>query len=329
MAMTVRNKCRAGSGACKLGGIALSGLLGTTFLCGTAIPALADAGSEDMLDVSDLQRISDGSMQKLRGGFNVGGFDISFGVTVTTTVNGATVLQTSFNVNDPGQVSNVKTSVAQNAASGAPASAGSNTVGGVTVKGANPGPVNVDVDVDVKVNVDAVHQAVNAFTGGTTNSGTTTTTNLGAPTGNAGATTLPTTAETAGATPDFQGTTTPLPSTTVAADVTNTSAGTQGGGANDDLQSASSTNDMSWNVSQLSDGSGIKMTSADLATTIIQRFGSGVSTDITNTANDRTFTNTTDMSMFLNNFAQISAQATASRLITNMASDMIAHQGIN
>src|SRR5262249_48415140 len=262
---------------------------------------------------------------------NVGGFDISFGVTVTTTVNGATVLQTSFNVNDPGQVSNVKTSVAQNAASGAPANAGSNTVAGVTVKGAKPGPVNVDVDVDVKVNVDAVHQAVNAFnnkgTGGTTNSGTTTTANVAATTGNTGTTTtLPTTVETAGATPDFQGTTTPLPST-VAADVTNTSGGTQGGGANDDLQSASSTNDTSsWTVSQLSDGSGIKMTSADLATTIIQRFGSGVSTDITNTANDRTFTNTTDMSLFLNNFAQISAQATASRLITNLANDMIAHQ---
>jgi len=325
--MTVRNKGRAGSGACKLGGIALSGLLGTTFLCGTAIPALADASSEDMLDVSDLQRISDGSMQKLRGGFNVGSFDISFGVTVTTTVNGATVLQTSFNVNDPGQISNVKTSVAQNAASGAPTSAGSNTVAGVTVKGATPGPVNVDVDVDVKVNVDAVHQAVNAFnnkgTGGTTNSGTTTTPNVGAPTGNAGTTTV----ETGNATADFQGTTTPLPST-VAADVTNTSTGTQGGGANDDVQSASSANDMSWSVSPLSDGSGIKMTSADLATTIIQRFGSGVSTDITNTANDRTFTNTTDMSMFLNNFAQISAQATASRLITNLANDMAHQSGI-
>jgi hypothetical protein len=312
--MTVRNKCRAGSGACKLGGIALSGLLGTTFLCGTAIPALADAGSEDTLDLSDLQRISDGSMQKLRGGFNIGGFDLSFGVTVTTTVNGATVLQTSFNVNDPGQISNIKTSVAQNAASGAPANAGSNTVEGVTVKGANP--VSVNVDVDVKVNVDAVHQAVNAVnnkgTGGTANAGTTTTT------------TLPT-AETADATPGFQGTSTPLPST-VAAGVTNASADTQGGGANDDLQSGSSTNDTSsWTVSQLSDGSGIKMTSADLATTIIQRFGSGVSTDITNTANDRTFTNTTDMSLFLNNFAQISAQASASRMLTSLANEMMAN----
>jgi hypothetical protein len=308
MTMTVRNKCRAGSGASKLGGIALSGLLGTTFLCGTAIPALADAGAEDMLDLSDLQRISDGSMQKLRGGFNVGSFDISFGVTVTTTVNGATVLQTSFNVNDPGQISNIKTSVAQNAASGAPANAGSNTVAGVTVKGASP--VSVNVDVDVKVNVDAVHQAVDALN----NKGTAGTTNTTA------------NARTADATPDFQGTTTPLPST-VAANVPTTAADTQADGANDDLQSASSASDVTnWTVSQLSDGSGVKMTSADLATTIIQRFGSGVTTDITNTANDRTFTNTTDMGLFLNNFAQISAQAAASRLITNLANDMMAHQ---
>src|SRR5215470_17312242 len=161
MAMTVRNKCRAGSGACKLGGIALSGLLGTTFLCGTAIPALADAGAEDMLDVSDLQRISDGSMQKLRGGFNVGGFDIRFGVTVTTTVNGATVLQTSFNVNDPGQISNVKTSVAQNAASVAPANAGSKTDAGVNVQVDNPAPVNVETDDAVKERVNGVQQTLN------------------------------------------------------------------------------------------------------------------------------------------------------------------------
>src|SRR5262249_20174983 len=128
------------------------------------------------------------------------------------------------------------------------------------------------------------------------------------------ATTAPSVTETADATPDFQGTTTPLPST-VAQDVPTTSVNTQvGGSANNDCQSANSTNDVgNWTVSQLSDGSGIKMTSADLATTIIQRFGNGVSTDITNTANDRTFTNTTDMSLFLNNFAQISAQAAAGR----------------
>jgi len=198
--MTIRKHCGAGPRVVALGGIALSGLLGTTILCGSAAPALAGGVDQDTLDVSNLERISDGSMQNLRGGFMVGGFDISFGVTVTTTVNGATVLQTSFDVNNPGQISNLSTQ--QNANS---------------------------------------------------------TPNLG-----------------------------------------------------------------SWTVSPASDGSGVTMTSSDMATTIMQHYGNGTgfNTDINNTANNRSFSNTTDLNLFLNNSAQVSAQSATSHLLTNLNLEM-------
>jgi hypothetical protein len=135
-----------------------------------------------------------------------------------------------------------------------------------------------------------------------------------------------------GAQPGFQeGSTTPLPPTGP------TGAATGGGNAPASLGSETApqgnapttvASDLgAWIVSQLSDGSGVKLTSADLATTIIQRFGNGhgFTTDITNSANDRTFTNTTDMNLFLNNFAQVSAQALTSQLLTNLTVDM-AHQ---
>jgi hypothetical protein len=85
-------------GAAMLGGMALTGLLAAAFLCGTAAPARADAG--DVLDLSDVERVTDDSLGVLRGGFRVGNVDLSFGVTMTTSVNGQQVLQTVFNPGD-------------------------------------------------------------------------------------------------------------------------------------------------------------------------------------------------------------------------------------
>jgi hypothetical protein len=100
--MTLRKNSGTGRSAAALGGIALSGLLGTTALCGAA-PAMA-ASDGDVLDLSGLERVTDTSLGDLRGGFRVGAFDISFGVNVTTSVNGQEILQTSFNVLNPGQI---------------------------------------------------------------------------------------------------------------------------------------------------------------------------------------------------------------------------------
>jgi len=201
--MIVRKNCVVGRRA-----VTLRGLLGATLLCGATVPAMADSSDQDTLDVSNLERVSDGSMQNLRGGFMVGGFDISFGVTIKTTVNGATVLQTSFNLDNPNHISNLTTT---NAADN-PATQGAGNVG-------------------------------------------------------------------------------------------------------------------NWVASQVNNGSGVKMTSGDLATTIVQHFGNGTgfNTDINNTANDRTFSNTTDMNLFLNNFSQVAGQSAAGHLIGNLSNDM-AHQ---
>jgi hypothetical protein len=101
----MNNRKTQGFGAAMLGGMALSGLLATAFLCGTAASARADAGNGDTLDLSDLERVTDDSLGVLRGGFRVGNVDLSFGVTMSTSVNGQQVLQTVFNPGD-GPISN-------------------------------------------------------------------------------------------------------------------------------------------------------------------------------------------------------------------------------
>jgi len=83
-----------GFSAAMLGGMALGGLFAATLLCGAA-PARADVGN-DMLDLSDLQRVTDDSLGGLRGGFRVGNVDLSFGVTMSTSLNGQQILQTVF-----------------------------------------------------------------------------------------------------------------------------------------------------------------------------------------------------------------------------------------
>jgi hypothetical protein len=82
------------------GAALLGGLLATAFLCGAGALARADASNGDMLDLSDLERVTDDSLGVLRGGFRVGNVDLSFGVTMATSVNGQQVLQTVFNPGD-------------------------------------------------------------------------------------------------------------------------------------------------------------------------------------------------------------------------------------
>jgi hypothetical protein len=81
------------------GAATLGGLVATSLLCG-ATAARADAGSDDMLDLSAFERVTDDSLGVLRGGFRVGDVDLAFGVTMSTSVNGHEVLQTVFNPGD-------------------------------------------------------------------------------------------------------------------------------------------------------------------------------------------------------------------------------------
>ena len=97
------NLCKAqGFGAAMLGG-----LLATAVLGSAATSARADA-SGDMLDLSAFERVIDDSLGGLRGGFRVGNVDLSFGVTMSTSVNGQQVLQTVFSPGDS-PVSNTAT----------------------------------------------------------------------------------------------------------------------------------------------------------------------------------------------------------------------------
>ena len=75
--------------------LALAGLL--------ALPGGAKASTSE-LDMAGLQPIDDGQLANMRGGFNVGGVNISFGVIMETAINGVTKLLTSFNLDNPSHV---------------------------------------------------------------------------------------------------------------------------------------------------------------------------------------------------------------------------------
>jgi len=87
-----------------------TGLLGAIFIC-AAFPAAAE---EDMLDLGGAQPLPNASLLSMRGGFLLGGFDISFGVTLKATIDGATELTTSFNILNANQIGNESVSLSQN-----------------------------------------------------------------------------------------------------------------------------------------------------------------------------------------------------------------------
>lgn len=69
-----------------------------------ALPGDARANTSE-LDMAGLEPIGDGQLSNMRGGFNIGGVDISFGVIMETAINGVTKLMTSFNLDNPSHVS--------------------------------------------------------------------------------------------------------------------------------------------------------------------------------------------------------------------------------
>ena len=87
-----------------------AGFFGAIFIC-TVFPAAAD---EDLLDLGGTQPLSNASLLSMRGGFLIGGFDISFGVTIKATIDGATELKTSFNILNANQIGNESVSLSQN-----------------------------------------------------------------------------------------------------------------------------------------------------------------------------------------------------------------------
>jgi hypothetical protein len=70
-----------------------------------ALPTGGAQASTSELDVDGLQPVADGQLSAMRGGFNIGGVDISFGVIMETAINGVTKLMTSFNLDNPSHVS--------------------------------------------------------------------------------------------------------------------------------------------------------------------------------------------------------------------------------
>jgi hypothetical protein len=94
----------------RVGQAITAGVVCAIFMCG----ALSASADEDLLDLGGAQPLPNRSLLNMRGGFMIGGFDISFGVTITATVDGATQLKTSFNLLNPNQISNETVALSQN-----------------------------------------------------------------------------------------------------------------------------------------------------------------------------------------------------------------------
>jgi hypothetical protein len=90
------------------------------------------------LDVDGLKPVADTQLADMRGGFSLGGVEISFGVVMETLINGMTRLTTSFNLDNP-----ANTSVALN---GNPAQFGDSVNGFTLRQAANGGFVLTNTD---------------------------------------------------------------------------------------------------------------------------------------------------------------------------------------
>jgi len=99
-----------GQRTARLAALLVAGLFSAIVIC-AAFPAAAE---EDVLDLGGAQPLPNGSLLSMRGGFLIGGFDISFGVTLTATIDGATQLKTSFNILNANQIGNESVSLTQN-----------------------------------------------------------------------------------------------------------------------------------------------------------------------------------------------------------------------
>ncbi len=62
----------------------------------------ASAGSFGDLDTNKFKPVASAKLANMRGGFTYAGMDISFGMIMRTAVNGVLVLETAFNLENPG-----------------------------------------------------------------------------------------------------------------------------------------------------------------------------------------------------------------------------------
>jgi hypothetical protein len=200
----------------------------------------------------------------MRGGFRVGAVDITFGVQITTSVNGQEILQTNFNMTNAGQFTQTTTFAG--------------TAGTSVQTNANYGGATQAAPQLVTETVSDIAQDL----GGSESTQVESVGGGGALTG-------------------FQpASEAPLPT----ASATTAAAGTGG----------------SWTFSQTDNGA--QAVSADFATAIVHEIASAVTANITNTADNQTITNDTQLDLFINNFEAVQLQSVTNQVISNMMTEM-------
>jgi hypothetical protein len=322
-AMNTRKNCGLALDVARVGGIALGGLLGTTILCSTA-PALA-ADESDMLDVSSLERITDGSLDDLRGGFSIGGFSFSFGITITTTVNGQTVLQTVMNVDSAHDIQQLVQNQVQTQLAGLNGNGNDDDDVDVEVSISAPEYADVDVDVDVDdggedidVDVDVDFDSKSEIKQAIAQDQAAANTQLAS----------------AGGALDFQvASASPLPSEVASEAEPVEPAEIDMSGivtptAAEATETPASTNTVSWTLTELPNGEGWQAVSSDLATTIVHQIGHGITASVATSGSGQSIQTAAEMNLVFENFSDMQMQAMQSHVLTNLMVDMTNHAAL-
>lgn len=275
------------------GGMVLAVLLGTTVMSGAATTAAwATVAGDDLVDVSGLTQITENEMSELRGGFSLGPWNIDFGLVIKTAINNVQVLQTTFNIPEIGQISDLSFKFLHDntpPSSGSPAPAQGSSqaaeTGGPQPPAAPPVTGTGSPDPSGQV-VAAVQNSVpepppptppQSFD--SLNEAIESTAQTGIIPSDAGtspnATPSPPTGD-PGPHPDADGTFTPPPAPLTVAEIAN----------------------------------GVVISNG-MGTEIVQQVMDGVMTQIVNQANGIEISHTTEMNVFVHNFSQVVSQASA------------------
>lgn len=263
-------------------GLMLAAVLGAAFMCSAMAPtAWATVADDDLVDVSGLTQVSDGELDKARGGFSLGAWQIDFGLVIKTAINNVQVLTTTFNIPNVGQISDIQYKFLHDST---PPSGGQ----GAASQGSS--------------SQDSISQ------GSTSQESATQSADIGTPPpadqGNPGTPQTQQVAGTGAAGGD------PIPSSTPATPRL-VDAGTPDEGSQANQLPAST-----FTVAEFANGVVI---SNGMGTEIIQQVTGGVLTQIVNQANGIEISHSTELNLFVNNFSQIVSQASARSAFESLA----------
>lgn len=311
-----RRRCR---------GLMAASLLGTTFLVGAATSvALAAVADEDMVDITGLTAVGEGTLDNMRGGFSFGPFNVNFGLVIKTAINQQQVLMTSFKVETLGKIQDIKydwqSYLHDNKPGGSNASSSSSQT-------AQTGAAAAGTDAPAP-DLSGVQEQVETLTENppTEESAQQAAEQLGQQAAAAAQQSAAAAQQAAAAAAQqaaeaaqqavTQGTTPPADESH--ASTANNDPGTPDVGASDAAAAASDA--VAFAVTQIENGVFIDN---GQGTAIMQQINNGLVTEIINAANGATITHSTELNVFVSNFSDVVDRASLFQATSNLALEAI------